>query len=220
MSKTTYLVATVQLVLTAAIMLFGLFYIAPTLVGFQLLITAVFLIATAVALFGIFMARAAPFFGLGLFLLPLAFLASLLLSGNVLVDPPRLLATLVDSPSLRNEILRDAVLLGVIPLPASLALCFHSLKRRGIPRGHLINAFLGTIGAFFTFWGASYSLRVLEAHAAVLAEAATRSLPHLTNTLHTIYAPYALAGLLWIGVGGFFLILAVRKAYVEAVKKI
>ena len=84
--------------------------------------------------------------------------------------------------------------------------------------GHLTNAFLGTIGAFFLFWGASYALRVMDAHASALEEAATQSLQYLNNTLHTIFTPYALVGLLWIVAGGFFVILAVRKAYVEAFK--
>lgn len=217
MSKDDALIATSQLTLAAALVLFLLYFFAPTFFGIHTLLASIFLIVIAVASFGLYTAIVSGVFGVSLLILSFAFLLSLSLGIGVISESWRLAIILEHNPNYHLSNIRNTFLLGIMPLAIALSFYAFSWIRQKIPRNRLVGVFVVTLGIFFIVWGVLHIQGTMKGYAIALSEIVAQELGYLDSSLLAIYATYGLYSTLWIVIGIF---LSASSAHMLIHKKV
>ncbi len=189
-------------------------YVVPSILPDATAVLSFLLIIIVIGAISFYITKGSPLFGVGLFVLMLAFFSSFIATVGTFGEDWRVVAILEANPDQYIHWIRTAFFYGILPIATGLSLCMLAyVKYRKIPRRSFGNWLLLMTGGFFAIWGVHYFQVAYREYFKASSWAAQSNIGHINDSLQTIYAAYGCVGILWLVAGIFLIAMSIYTLY-------
>jgi hypothetical protein len=198
-----------NLVLVTLVVIFILFflrnYFAPPILDVETAVWLIWSIVASLSAVAFYIGKGNILFGIGLFMLAIAFFSSLLVTVGTIGEEWRVVIALEANPSSYVQWTRYVLIYGILPVAVGIAFCVVGyMVRRKTSTGNFRSLLLLITGGFFVVWGIRYFQVAYGDYSKALSWAVESGVNNINNELQAIYLAYECLSILLL-VAGIFL---------------